>query len=82
MKGKKYFGEEYAFEFIWRNANPDGIWHGDAASLATEFDATEDGAYAVLSALCDGRKIERLDLRTYIVVNWPEKDDASLSDAP
>ena len=82
MKRRKYFGEEYVFEFIWLNADREGIWHGDAASLAAEFGVTEDDAYAVLSDLCDGRKIERLDLRTYIVVNWLEKDDTSLSDAP
>ena len=30
MKRKKYFDEERAFEFIWQNADRDGIWHGDA----------------------------------------------------
>ena len=34
---KKYFGEEHAFRFIWDNADQDGIWKGDAASLAREF---------------------------------------------
>jgi hypothetical protein len=75
VKRKKYFGWEQAFHFIWQGADQDGIWHGDAASLAAEFDATEDDAYSVLSDLRDGRKIEKLYTGKYIIVNWPEKDD-------
>ena len=75
MRRKKYFGEEYAFDFIWRNADPDGIWHGDAARLAVEFGVSEDDAYVVLSDLCDGRKIEKVYKQTYVLVNWQEKDE-------
>jgi len=82
VRRKRYFDWEQAFLFIWQDCDGDGIWHGDAVSLAREFDVSEDDAYAVLSDLCDGRKIEKLDLGTYIVLNWPEKDDASLPDAP
>jgi hypothetical protein len=41
MKRNKYFGEEYAFEFIWLNADREGIWRGDAAELAAEFEVSE-----------------------------------------
>ena len=44
MKRKKYFDEERAFEFIWQNTDRDGIWHGDASTLAAEFDVSEDAA--------------------------------------
>jgi len=75
MKRKKYFGEEYAFEFIWLNADREGIWRGDAAELAAKFEASEEAADLILSDLCDGRKIEKLNPGTYIIVNWREKDD-------
>jgi hypothetical protein len=74
VKRKKYFDEERAFEFIWQNADRDGIWHGDAIELAAEFDVSEDTADSVLSDLCDGRKIEMLYTGKYIIVNWRERD--------
>jgi hypothetical protein len=75
VKRKKYFGEELAFEFIWQNADQDGIWNGDAVELAVEFDATEDDANSILSDLCDRRIIEKLYTGKYIIVNWRERDD-------
>ena len=44
MKRKRYFDWEQAFHFIWRGADQDGIWHGDAIELAAEFDVSEDTA--------------------------------------
>jgi hypothetical protein len=58
MRRKKYFDWEEAFRFIWENADRDGIWRGDAASLAEEFDATEDEAESVLDEL-RGRRPRR-----------------------
>ena len=75
MKRKKYFGKEYAFEFIWLNADRDGIWNGDAARLAAEFDVTEDDAHSALSDLCDRRIIEKLYTGKYIILNWRDRDD-------
>jgi hypothetical protein len=75
MRRKKYFDWEEAFRFIWENADRDGIWHGDAASLAAEFDVSEDDAHSVLSELSDRRLIERVYLRTYVIANWRERDD-------
>jgi hypothetical protein len=75
VKRKKYFDEERAFEFIWQNADRDGIWHGDAIELAAEFDVSEDTADSVLSDLCNGRKIEKLYTGKYIIVNWRDRDD-------
>ena len=60
MRRKKYFDWEEAFRFIWENADQDGIWHGDAASLAEEFDASEDDAESVLDELRGRRLIEKL----------------------
>jgi hypothetical protein len=75
MRRTKYFDWEQAFHFIWENADRDGIWHGDAASLAAEFDVSEDEAHSVLSELSDRRLIERVYLRTYVIANWRERDD-------
>jgi hypothetical protein len=75
VKRKKYFDSERAFESIWQNADRDGIWHGDAISLATEFEVTEDDAHSALSDLCDRRIIEKLYMGKYIIVNWRERDD-------
>jgi hypothetical protein len=69
---KKYFDWEQAFHYIWNNADHDGIWNGDAATLASEFSVSEDSAYSVLSELCDHRLIELVDERTYAITNWPE----------
>jgi hypothetical protein len=80
MRRKKYFDWEEAFRFIWENADREGIWLGDAASLAEEFDASEDDAESVLDELGDRRLIERLSTRTYFLSKWRERDDPGLSD--
>ena len=74
MKRKKYFDEERAFEFIWQNADRDGIWHGDAATLVVEFDVSEDAVEAVLDKVRTRRLIKKLYTGKYIIVNWREKD--------
>ncbi len=76
MRRKKYFSEEYVFALIWQNADHDGIWHGDAASLAAEFDVTEDETHSALSQLCGRRIIQRVYKQTYIIVNWHETESA------
>ena len=60
MRRKKYFDWEYVYHFIWQNADRDGIWHGDAVSLAKEFDASQDDAETVMRELRDRRLIEKL----------------------
>jgi hypothetical protein len=79
MRRTNYFNWEQAFHFIWQSADEDGIWRGDAASLAADFDVSEDEAHSVLSELCDRRLIERVYSQTYVIVNWRERDD---SDGP
>lgn len=71
---KKYFDWEQAFHHVWNNAAADGLWNGDAASLAGQFKVSEDSAYSVLSELCDRRLIELVDERTYAITKWPEGD--------
>jgi len=80
MKRRKYFGLEQAFEYICQHVDWDGIWHGDAASLAQEFDALEDDAESVLNELRDRRLIEKLDARTYFLSKWREKDQPGSPD--
>jgi hypothetical protein len=75
MRRKKCFDWERAFHFIWQNAGRDGIWQGDAATLAKEFDALEDDAESVLDELRERRLIEKLDARTYFLSKWRERDD-------
>jgi len=73
MRPKRHFDWEQAFHFIWQNADEDGIWHGDAVSLAEEFDASEDNAESVLDELRDRRLIEKLYTGSFYVSNWREK---------
>ena len=73
MKRKKYFDWEQAFHFIWQGADRDGIWNGDASSLAAEFDVPEDDAHSALGYLCERRMLERLYTGSHIIVNWREK---------
>jgi hypothetical protein len=80
MRRKKYFAWEQAFHFIWQNMDCDGIWHGDAASLAREFDALENDAESVLDELRERRLIERLDARTYFLSKWREREDTRCYD--
>jgi hypothetical protein len=80
VKRRKYFDWEQAFHFIFQNADRDGIWHGDAASLAAEFEVSEDTADEVLDELRDKRLIERLSIRTYFLSKWRERDDPGLQD--
>jgi hypothetical protein len=75
MRREKYFDWEQAFHFIWQNTDGDGIWSGDAASLAKKFDASQNEAECVLEELRDRRLIERLSGRTYFISGWREKDD-------
>jgi hypothetical protein len=72
---KKYFGEEGVFERIWNDADRDGIWEGDAQTLAQEFSVPEDEAYATLSELCDRGLIQKLEPAKFIIVQWCERDD-------
>ena len=76
MRRKKYCDEETAFEFIWQNADRDGIWHGDAASLRAEFEISEEAAEAVLDELRTRRLIEKLYTGKYVIANWRDRDDA------
>jgi hypothetical protein len=70
----KYFGFEQAFEHIWNNADPSGIWVGDDATVAGEFGVTEDEAHEMLSDLADRRLIEKLFPGTYAITEWREQD--------
>jgi hypothetical protein len=74
---KKYFDREYVFAFMWQHADHDGIWDGDAATLAEEFRVSEDAAHSTLGDLCDRGLIQSLGTAKYIIVNWREKDDPS-----
>jgi hypothetical protein len=72
---KKYCDQESVFAHIWDNADADGLWDGDDATLAAEFSVSADEAYAVLSELCDRNRIERVWTATYIITRWLERDD-------
>ena len=78
---KKYFGEESAFEFVWNNCDHDGLWNGDAATPAAEFDVTEDEAHEMIGVLCDGRHVEKVFHGKYAIVKWRERDDPGATEA-
>lgn len=73
MRRSKYFDWEQAFYFIWQNVDEDGIWHGNAESLAVEFEVSEDSAEEVLRELRTKRLIERFSARTYFLSKWKER---------
>jgi hypothetical protein len=79
---KKYFGEEYVFEFIWQHCDNDGVWSGNDETLAAKFNVTKDTAYDALSELCVRDLIQRVGGREYIVVNWRERDDRDEEELP
>jgi hypothetical protein len=70
----RYFGWEYVFELIWSNADHDGLWDGDAASVAEEFHVSEGEAHEVLSDLSDRGLTETLFPGKYAITKWQERD--------
>jgi hypothetical protein len=81
VKRKKYFDWERAFHFIWENADREGIWLGDAASLAEEFDALEDDAESILDELRERRLIEKLYTGSFYLSKWRERDEIEKREA-
>lgn len=72
---RKYFGWELAFQYLWENADEDGLWNGSEAHLATEFAVSEDDAYSVLSDLCDRNLVEKVANATYAIVKSREREE-------
>jgi hypothetical protein len=72
---KKYCDDESVFAHIWNNADRDGLWVGDGASLGEEFGVSEDEAYDALSELCDRGHVEKLVPGTYAISEWRERDE-------
>ncbi len=72
---RKCFDWESVFAHIWNGADRDGIWNGDAESLAQEFSVTADEAHATLSKLCDRGLLEKVYEGTFAIAKWHEPDD-------
>ena len=72
---KKYCDQESVFAHIWDNCDQDGLWAGDASTVAAEFGVSEDETYATLSELCDRGHVERLVPGTYAITEWRERDE-------
>jgi hypothetical protein len=81
VRRQKYFGWEQAFHFIWEDTDSDGIWKGDAASLAAEFGVSEQAADAVLDELRAKRLVEKLYTGTFFLSNWRESDEIGKREA-
>ena len=73
---RKYFGWEQAFESIWNDADRDGIWNCDAASLAAEFRLSKNAAQSVLDELCAKRLIEKVYTGRFFISKWRESTSA------
>lgn len=73
---KKHFGDEYLFEFIWNNCDHQGIWNGDAATVAAEFAVTENDADDTLSKLCNRNRIQRVGKEKYIISRWRYREES------
>lgn len=74
MKRKKYFDWESAFHFVRQDEDHEGMWRGDAASLAAEFEV-EDTADSALDDLCARRLIEKVYTGTFSISKWRDKDE-------
>jgi hypothetical protein len=59
-----------SISFHLGKCGPRRIWRGDAASLASEFEVSEETAGEVLDELRGRRLIERLDAGTYFLSKW------------
>jgi hypothetical protein len=77
---KKYCDQESVFAHIWNNAGRDGLWTGDASTVAMKFGVSEDEAHEMLRVLCDGRHVEKLVPGTYAITKWRERDDGDEED--
>jgi hypothetical protein len=74
---KKYCDQESVFAHICQHCDRDGLWDGDAESVAADFHVSEDQADETLSDLADRGLIEKLSLGKFAIVNWPERDEAA-----
>ena len=72
---KKHFSFEQVFEHIWQHCNSEGLWNGNDATLADEFNASEDEAHTMLGDLCSRGLMEKLLPGTYAIVRWRERDE-------
>jgi hypothetical protein len=72
---KRYLDEEGVFRFVWEHADNNGIWNGNAVTIAAKFDASEDEAYTLLGELTDRNRLQRVGGETYIITRWRERDD-------
>jgi len=54
---------------------PDGLWGGNDATLAEEFNVSEDEAHDILGDLCARSYVEKLYPGKYAVVRWRERDN-------
>jgi predicted transcriptional regulator of viral defense system len=63
------------FAHILNNADRDGLWTGNASTVAAEFNVSEDEAYDALGELCDRGHVEKLVPGTYAISEWPERDE-------
>lgn len=77
MRKKKHCDQESVFAHLWNNADADGLWDGDASTVAAAFNVSEDDAQDMLGELCDHHFIERVGTATYIIARWRESDEAS-----
>jgi hypothetical protein len=71
---KKYCDQESVFAHIWDNADADGLWDGDASTVAVEFNVSEDEAHEMLGALSDQGLIEKLYPGQYAIMKWRDRD--------
>ncbi len=74
---KKYFDWESVFAHIWNNADEDGLWGDDNATLAGEFNVSEDEAHAMLAQFCHRHLIEKLLPGKYAIEGWQEREDSA-----
>jgi hypothetical protein len=77
---KKCFDEEAVFAHLWNNADPDGLWDGDATTLAAAFEVPEREADDILGKLCDRGLIQPVGTETYVITRWPEKNESAEKD--
>jgi hypothetical protein len=64
-------------EFIWNNADEDGIWNGDAETQAAAFGVARGEADEMLDELCQRHRVEDVFPGTYAITRCPERDESA-----
>lgn len=73
---RKHCDWEGVFAHIWDCADEDGLWDGSAASVAKDFDVSEDRAHEILAEIAHRGLVEEVWPERWAITKWPESDES------